>query len=103
VWRLKSSLQDTTTPPQPDPDSTLLLSQDEILAAQNSFASAFPNSLDSIAEVYGTSWDDFLDTNNDGLLTLIDDPKVLPVTVRVRWRTNSGMMTQYFSSVIGNR
>ena len=46
---------------------------------------------------------DFLDTNGDGWVDGTDDPSVVPVTVRVRWRSRNGIVTQYYSTVLGTR
>lgn len=103
VWRLKSSLKNGAAPPQPDPGSAMILSQEDILAAQRAFTSSFPTVLDMLPNTTGTGWDDFLDTNNSGAVSSLDDPQVMPVTVRVRWRSSARMMTEYFSTVIGLR
>ncbi len=103
VWRLKSSLKNRTTPPQPDPGSALVLSQDDLMTAQNLFSSAFPNIMDSMANATGTAWNDYLDTNGDGFVTSADDPQIMPVSVRIRWRAPSGVTTQYYSAIIGKR
>jgi len=51
----------------------------------------------------GTAWNDFLDTNGDGTVDAGDDPQVMPVTVRIRWRSNTGIKTKHFSAVMGRR
>lgn len=103
VWRLKSSLKDRVNPPQPDPGSPFALSKTDILAAQARFSSSFPNVMDSVANTDGTGWNDYLDTNTDGKVDSTDDPQLMGVSVRIRWRTSSGLSTQYFSAVIGKR
>jgi hypothetical protein len=103
VWRLKDSLKDRATPPQPDPASALVLSQDDLLRAQMSFSSTFPAIMDAAAGAAGTAWNDYLDTNGDGLVTSADDPQLMPVSVRLRWRSQSGVTTQYYSAIIGKR
>ena len=103
VWRRKSSLKDRVTPPQPDPGSALALSQADLLAAQMSFSSSFPSTMDSAAGTAGTAWDDYLDTNGDGLVTSTDEPQLMPVSLRIRWRAPSGVTTQYYSAIIGRR
>jgi type II secretory pathway pseudopilin PulG len=103
VWRLKSSLKDRATPPQPDPGSALILSQNELLEAQRAFSDTYPGILDSAANATGTAWDDFLDTNGDTFVDAADDPQVMPVTVRIRWQSQTGVITRYFSAIIGRR
>lgn len=103
VWRRKDSLKNRVTPPQPDPGSAMFLSQSDLLAAQQAFSSTFPAVLDTAAGMTGTGWNDFLDTNGNGTVDITDDPQVMPVTVRIRWRTRSGIRTHYFSAVIGRR
>ena len=104
VWRLKSSLKNRVTPPKPDPASSLALSQIEILGAQAAFSSSFPSVIDTVANMTGsTAWDDYIDTNNDGVVDDKDEPQIMPVTIRIRWRSRSGMSTHYFSATIGRR
>lgn len=102
VWRRKSALKNDP-PPAPDPASTLPFPQDEILAAQQAFSTTFPAPLESSAGIQGTGWNDFLDTNGDGIVDGADAPRILPVTVRIRWRSRSGVVTRYFSTVVGRR
>ena len=103
VWRRKSSLKNRVTPPQPDPGSALAMSQDDILAAQVAFSSVFPPMMDMVADQAGTGWDDYMDTNTDGMVNTTDDPQLMAVTVRIRWRSRSGITTHYFSAVVGRR
>jgi len=103
IWRLKDSLKDRTNPPNPDPDSSLAFSQTDIRDAQNSFSSSFPNEMESLADTPGINWTDFIDTNGDSLVNSGDSPQLMPVTLRLRWRTRTGMTTQYFSALIGQR
>jgi type II secretory pathway pseudopilin PulG len=93
VWRLKSGNP-------PDPASPLTLSAEDRLAAQTRLGMAFP--LPLIGNE-GPGASDFLDTNGDGLVNGSDNPSLMPVTVRVRWRSRSGIVTEYFSTVIGLR
>jgi prepilin-type N-terminal cleavage/methylation domain-containing protein len=104
VWRNKTALKNRTNPPQPDPDSTLTpLTQQEILDAQASLSQSFLALLDAAPGATGTAWTDFLNTNGDTVVDAADDPQLMPVTVRIRWRTRHGVVTQYFSTIIGNR
>jgi len=104
VWRNKTALKNRTNPPQPDPGSTLTpLTQQEILDAQASLSQSFLTLLDTAPDAEGTAWTDFLNTNGDTVVDLADEPQIMPVTVRIRWRTRHGIVTQYFSTVIGNR
>jgi type II secretory pathway pseudopilin PulG len=103
VWRRKSSLKNRTTPPNPDPGSAMAWTPADLLAAQAAFSSAFPGVMDTMADAAGTGWDDYLDTNGDGAVNGLDEPQLMPVTLRLRWRTHSGVTTQYFSAIIGNR
>ncbi len=103
VWRLKSSLQNNVNPSHPDPGSSLPLSQADILAVQASFASSFPNVMDTMANIPGTGWDDYIDTNMDGVVNDSDDPQIIGISVRIRWRSHSGLITQYFSGLIGRK
>jgi hypothetical protein len=103
VWRLRSSLKDQVNPPQPDPGSSLTLDQDDLFAAQVAFSSSFPDVMESISYTTGTGWDDYLDTNNDGAVDGADDPQLLLITIRIRWRSSSGVRTNYFSTIIGRR
>jgi type II secretory pathway pseudopilin PulG len=103
IWRRKNSLQNQVNPPQPDPGSALALSQDEILEAQATFLNNFPNAMDRVAGATGTGWNDYVDTNNNGSVELGDDPQLMPVTLRIRWRSRTGVSTQYFSAIIGRR
>ncbi len=100
VWRLKSSLTVRTNPPQPDPLSTLNIPAAELLEAQASFSGSFPAPLQTMAGVAGTAWDDFFDTNGDGAYNSLDEPRLMPVTVRIRWRSRSAVVTRYFSTVV---
>ena len=59
--------------------------------------------VDSMPNAVGTGWNDYLDTNGDGLVTGADDPQLMPVSVRIRWRSPSGIATQYYSAIIGRR
>jgi len=93
VWRRK-----TGNPP--DPASTLGLSAADIQEAQTRFGMPFPLAL---IGAEGPAGVDFLDTNGDGNVTAADTPSLMPVTVRVRWRSRSGIITEYFSTVLGVR
>ena len=90
VWRLKSALKDRSTPPQPDPGSSRVLSQADILEAQRAFADTYPNILETMANQSGTGWNDFIDTTGEGVVNASDDPQVMAVTVRMRWRREYG-------------
>ncbi len=103
VWRLRSSLKDQVNPPQPDPESSLTLDYSDLLAAQTAFISSFPDGMESISYATGTGWNDYLDTNNDGAVDSADDPQLLLITIRIRWRSPSGVRTNYFSTIIGRR
>ena len=67
------------------------------------FANAFPAELDTVGGMVGTGWNDYIDTNGDGFVNALDDPRIMPVTIRIRWRAQSGMATKYFSTIIGRR
>jgi hypothetical protein len=103
VWRDKDSLENRINPPQPDPDSPLAMSQNDILLAQAAFSESFPAVMDTLPFAAGTGWDDFIDTNGNGFVDVSDDPQLFPVTVRIQWRSRTGTGTQYFSSVIGKK
>lgn len=103
VWRLKSSIKNRVNPPQPDPGSALAMSKDDVLAAQTAFAESYPNIMETMANMSGTAWDDYIDTNTDGVVNDLDEPQIMAVTVRIRWRSHSGLNTRYFSGIIGRR
>lgn len=103
VWRLRSSLEDQVNPPQPDPASSLTLDYNDLLAAQTAFSSSFPDVMESISYATGTDWDDYLDTNDDGIVDSEDNPQLMPITIRIRWHSSSGVRTNYFSTIIGRR
>lgn len=103
VWRRKSSLTNRAAPPQPDPLSALAIPAGDLLEAQASFSGSFPAPLDAVAGVTGTAWDDYFDTDGDGAYNSLDDPRLMPVTVRIRWRSRSAVVTKYFSTVVCTR
>jgi prepilin-type N-terminal cleavage/methylation domain-containing protein len=93
VWRRKAGNP-------PDPASTLALSAADIQEAQSRFGMPFPLSL---VGKEGPAGADFIDTNGDGIVNAVDTPSLMPVTIRVRWRSRSGIITEYFSTVLGVR
>lgn len=93
VWRLKSGNP-------ADPSSALNLTGQDLADARTRLGIAFPIPL--IGDE-GLARNDFLDTNGDGVANGADTPSLMPVTVRVRWRSRSGIVTEYFSTVIGRR
>jgi prepilin-type N-terminal cleavage/methylation domain-containing protein len=93
VWRNKSGNP-------PDPGSTLALSAADAQEARSRFGMPFPLALIGTEGPFGT---DFLDTNGDGGVSAADNPSLMPVTVRIRWRSRSGVITEYFSTVLGLR
>ena len=93
VWRRKGGNP-------PDPASALPLSGADLQEARTRFGMAFPLTLTG-AE--GAANPDFLDTNTDGAVNAADMPSLMPVTVRIRWRSQSAVITEYFTTLVGVR
>ncbi|MHC4779976.1 MAG: type IV pilus modification PilV family protein [Planctomycetota bacterium] len=93
VWRRKNGAP-------PDPQSALPWTAPDLLAARNSMGTPFPLPM---VGMEGAASTDYLDTDGDGGVDATDTPSLMPVTVRVRWRSRTGVITQYFSTVVGRR
>jgi prepilin-type N-terminal cleavage/methylation domain-containing protein len=89
VWRIKSAT------PKPDPQSAWDL--DGLDAARVAFG-PFPLPFVGNETAAGG---DFFDTDGDGDYDDDDDPSIMPVTVRIRWKSRSGVRTEHFSTVLG--
>jgi type II secretory pathway pseudopilin PulG len=93
IWRQKHGNP-------PDPNSPIPWPGTDLQDARTSFGMAFPLTM---IGAEGPAQVDYLDTNLDGFVNGADTPSLMPVTVRVRWRSRSGVITEYFSTVIGRR
>jgi hypothetical protein len=93
VWRLKGGNP-------PDPGSGLPLTGADLQEARDRFGMAFPLALTGRETAAGA---EFLDTNGDGNVDGGDRPSIMPVTVRLRWRSHSGVVTEYFNTIVGDR
>ena len=93
VWRMKNGAP-------PDPLSPLPWTGPDLLAAQNSLGVPLPLGLMGLE---GPAANDYLDTNGDNVVDAGDTPSLMPVTVRVRWQSRTGVITQYFSTIVGRR
>ena len=93
VWRRKNGNP-------PDPDSAMTWPPADLLEARQRFGRPFPLTMVGEEGPFGI---DYLDTNADGVVDGTDTPSLMPVTVRIRWRSRAGIITEYFSTVIGVR
>jgi hypothetical protein len=92
VWRSKNGNP-------PDPGSAIGWTADDRTEAQNRIGGV-PLTFTG-GETAAVS--DYLDTNLNGSVDGADTPTIMPVTVRIRWRSHSSVVTEYFSTVIGIR
>jgi hypothetical protein len=93
VWRRKSGAP-------PDPASPFAWTPADLAEIRSRFSGGGP--LPFVGKE-GTLADDYLDTNRDGFVDENDSPSLMPVTVRIRWRSGHGIVTEYFSAVIGGK
>lgn len=93
VWRRKDGNP-------PDPAAATPLTAQDRLEAMARFGAPFPLNMTGEEGPFGN---DFLDTNLDGVVDGADTPTLMPVTVRIRWRSRNGIVTQYFSTIVGRR
>lgn len=93
IWRSKLGAP-------PDPGSAIALSAADRNELHSYFGMTVPITL---VGNEGPVSNDFLDTTGDGVVDAADDPSLMPVTVRIQWRSRAGVITQYFSTVIGLR
>jgi len=93
VWRDKGGNP-------PDPASSLPLAGADLQEARTRFGMAFPLTLVGRETA---ARNDFLDTNGDGNVDGADRPSIMPVTIRLRWRSHSGIVTEYFNTIVGDR
>ena len=93
VWRLKNGTV-------ADPDSSYVWTGNDFQMAQDRFGMPFPLTIVGNEGFHGT---DYLDTDVPVGVDALDNPTVMPVTVRVRWRSRNGILTEYFSTIIGVR
>jgi hypothetical protein len=93
VWRRKGGNP-------PDPGSPSPLTGADLQEARTRFGMGFPLAL---VGAEGAANPDFLDTNTDGAVNVADTPSLMPVTVRIRWRSHSAVITEYFTTLVGVR
>lgn len=84
----------------PDPDSTYVWTAADLAEAQGRVGMPFPLPLVGAESALGQ---DYLDTDGSFTFDGLDQPSIIPVTVRIRWMSRGRAQTEYFSTVIGIR
>ncbi|GEM_PF-3499537 len=84
----------------PDPSSTAPWTSADLQEARSRLGVPFPLPWTGNEGALGA---DYLDTDGNGIFDTLDEPSLLPVTVRIRWRGRHGVKTRYYSTVLGTR
>ena len=91
VWRRKDGNP-------PDPLSALVWAPADLQEARARFGMNFPLGL---VGAEGPFANEYLDTDGNGTVNGADSPNLMPVTVRIRWRSRSAIVSEYYSTVVG--